>query len=187
MPVYSGLYDEAQYHNMLVPILKNGHLGNSIPFTKRHDDQKKRNAMRPKASGNHRSFSAKVMPEHSWHDAHFKRATRSIESRMPDHITIHDAYELGQDAIGAAFVWLTYLPVKKQNNRIVISGEYGGTAELIIPDKCLVEIDNFLPNSDILESMSLPKNHLCHRLIIKKMKASGHLDHIEIHIKLTFT
>jgi hypothetical protein len=183
MPVYSGLFSDAQYHNMLVPVDKNGLFANSIYYP--YIDKEKRNLMRPDAKGDKKSFSGKINPVFAWKQEYFKKWTRKIESDSPESIKITDEYQLGDKASAAAFIWLTYLPCEKSGDRVIIKGENGGLAELTIPEGCEAEIESFSPGKKVLKCMFLPENGKCKRIIFKKASKPGETAKISVDVKLS--
>ena len=187
MPVYTGLYTEAQYHNMLVAIGADGRFTNSLYFTDSslRRDADRRNSQRPEATGDPTSFSGKVNPTVCWEQENLQKWVRTIESPTPDIVTIADEYQLGTSATGVAFIWVTYLPVELQGDRVLITSEYGGRAELTIPPGCDVEVEKLNPGAAALKGMALPEDHECTRIIIRKAGEPNATGRLEIAVKLT--
>ena len=186
MPVYGGLYADAQYHNMLVAVDKDGKLLNSLYFThpSLYTDNAKRDGMRPVARGDERRFSGEINPSLSWRREHFEKWSRKVESPSPEVVTITDEYKLGAGASGAAFIWLTYLPCAINGGDIVITGDNGGKAVIAIPVGCEAAIDHFSPDPKTLQAMSLPADHQCSRLIIRKPGKPGEEQALTVSARL---
>lgn len=183
MPIYSGLFGDAQYHNMLVPIDKSGLFANSVYYP--YIDKGKRKLMRPEAVGGKISFSGRINPAPSWKTEYFKTWTRKIASETPGSIKIVDEYQLGSSSAGAAFIWLTYLPCKKSGDKVIIKGENGGRAELTVPNGCEAEIEKFSPGKKALKAMFLPENSKCNRIIFRKPGRPGDMSKISVKVKLS--
>jgi len=186
MPVYSGLYTEAQYHNMLVPITEGGRLANSLLFSDPtlYRVPEKRNSQRPQATGDAGSFSGTMDASDAWEDKYFRKSMRTIQSPTSEVVTITDDYELGSAATGLAFVWVTYLPAETKGGKVLITADNGARAELTIPDAATVEIERFSPGTEVIKGMSLPKDHKCSRIIIRKAADPGAQGRMEVRVRL---
>ncbi len=188
MPVFSGIYAEAQYHNVLVAVTAEGRLTNSLYFTdgRLYSNADKRNSQRPEATGDEKTFSGKINPSASWEAENLKKWVRKIESPTPDVVRIIDEYQLGSSAQGVAFIWITYLPVEVKGDRVLITGEYGGRAELTIPPGCEVEIEKCDPGASVIAGMALPKGHQCSRIIIRKDGEANAEGRLEVEVRLSY-
>ena len=102
----------AQYHNMLVPVVKSG----SRPAAKNPAPV----AVIPEASGDATTFNASINPGVLWPDF-YKSWKRSFASPSASEITVTDDYELSKGD-GVEFLWHTPLPVKNENGQVIITG-----------------------------------------------------------------
>jgi len=187
LPAYHGLYAEARYHNLLLPVMEDGRLAASLPPTHPsiYGKPEKRNSQSPEGVGDETSLAASVNPSDTWAPEHFRKWVRKIESPTPDLISIIDEYQLGAAARGAAFIWVAHLPLEVKGDRVLITGEYGGRAELTIPPGCELEIDRFDPGAATIAGMALPKGHKCTRLIIRKNSAPNATERLEVQVRLS--
>lgn len=186
MPVYYGVYTEAQYHNMLVPRLGDGMLGNPHNYSKIFEWTDERNAMRPSGNGDKECFSGRIEASNGWDDKFFRKWNRDVMSDNPNSFVIRDEYELGSEAKGVAFIWMTYLPLSVTGNIVVIHGERGGECEITAPKDCEIKIDEFYPGDNIFKSgMSLSKQNQCKRIMIMRDEMAGVKKILETKIRLS--
>lgn len=194
MPVDGGIYYESQYRNMTVPVLKNGLYANQkylLGDAPQSAKQLARNRQCPVASGDAKSFKCTVDASLSWDKAYFKNYARNIDSPTPDEINITDEYELGPEALGAAFMWITYLPVEIKGNKAIITGRHAGAkAVLTASDGCVLTVEKFCPDEKHRQcvptlGMNMAHDAQLNRLIISKPGKSGQKDKITVNIKLT--
>jgi hypothetical protein len=186
MPVYSGLFTDAQYHNMLAPFNAKGQFFNSMHFTDKtiYRNAKIRNSMCPRSKGDENGFAAEVDASGSWKDEYFKKWKRKIDSPDPNKIIISDEYQLGGKAAGIASIWNTYLPCEVKRNVIIIHGEYGSLCKITVPENCEICLDKFSPGRGVLKGMDLPLKHKCTRIMIKKMCKKGEKGCLELNVEL---
>ena len=111
----------AQRHNMLTPLATDERPGPARPI---------RSAIRARGTGDETHFQATMDVSPGW-EGWFRRWERTWESPTPDKLVITDkwAVEKGE---GVAFHWTTTLPMKRQDDTIIIEGRRG-IVEITIP------------------------------------------------------
>lgn len=186
MPVFGGIFSEAQYHNMLLALDEKGHFISPYLFSHRSllRKDKKRNTMCPEASGDEVKFHAKVNSTACLQQQYLKKWQRFIDSPSPNEFTIRDEYTLGEKATGIAFIWNTFKDVSVNGQIITITGEYGSKCIITVPQNCKIELDKFSPAKKILKGMALAVTNKCTRIIIKKLGENGEKDSLTLKVQL---
>ncbi|MBN1805595.1 MAG: heparinase II/III family protein [Sedimentisphaerales bacterium] len=125
----SAIYKHCQRHNMLAPA---GTPDRAHPLRPLPVDVK------PTGQGDKKSFHARIDATPGW-GKYYRKWIRTWTSPSPDKLIIRDEYILGSGN-GVEFYWQTKLPVRQQDDTVIVQAEQG-KADIKIPTDCTVRIE----------------------------------------------
>jgi hypothetical protein len=131
------LMKHCEWHNMLVPVIE-GERPRPV--------EKLEFNVIPKASGNKKSFHARLDVTPDW-TGYYRKWVRVFDSPSPERLAIRDEYELEQGN-AVDFLWQTALPCRIEGGSIVIQGARG-QAKLTPDTGCSIRIDELPSIGDV--------------------------------------